>query len=101
GLEKPQFLMIFIMEGGMIGLAGTAAGTAIAWAICFVQEKFGIVELPSKSAFIIDAYPVSMQASDFLIVAVTTVAVSLLVSLYPAFKAAAIASSKSLSDKAD
>ena len=99
GLEKPQFLMIFIMEGGMIGLAGTMAGAVIAWVICFVQQTFGVVELPSKSAFIIDAYPVNMQALDFLIVSGTTFAVSLLVSLYPAFKAAGIASSKSLSDK--
>ncbi len=101
GLEKPQFLMIFIMEGGMIGFAGTLIGTVIAWVICFLQKTFGIVELPSKSAFIIDAYPVNMLLSDFLIVSGTTVAVSLLVSLYPAFKAAGIAGSKSLSDKAN
>ncbi len=98
GLEKPHFLMIFILEGGMIGLAGTMAGALIAWVICFVQQTFGVVELPSKSAFIIDAYPVSMQAMDFLIVSGTTIAVSLLVSLYPAFKAAGIAGSKSLSE---
>ncbi len=101
GLEKPQFLMIFIMEGGMIGFAGTLIGTVIAWVICFSQKTFGIVELPSKSAFIIDAYPVNMLLSDFLIVSGTTVVVSLLVSLYPAFKAANIAGSKSLSDKAN
>ena len=101
GLEKPQFLMIFIMEGGMIGLAGTLIGTVAAWVICFIQKSYGIVELPSKSAFIIEAYPVSMQASDFLIVSGATMTVSLLVSLYPAFKAAGIASSKSLADKAN
>ena len=101
GLEKPQFLMIFIMEGGMIGLAGTVIGVVAAWVICFVQKLYGVVELPSKSAFIIDAYPVSMQISDFLIVSGTTMAVSLLVSLYPAFKAAGIAGSKSLADKAN
>ena len=101
GLEKPQFLMIFIMEGGMIGFTGTVVGTVAAWTICFLQKMFGIVELPSKSAFIIEAYPVNMQVSDFLIVSGTTIVVSLLVSLYPAFKAAGIASSKSLSDKAN
>ena len=42
-----------------------------------------------------------MQISDFLIVSGTTMAVSLLVSLYPAFKAAGIAGSKSLADKAN
>lgn len=99
GLEKPQFLMIFVLEGGLIGLFGTAIGVALAWLICVAQQTFGIVELPSKSAFIIDAYPISMLPSDFLIVSATTFAVSLLVSLYPARKAAAIASSKNLADK--
>ncbi len=99
GLEKPHFLMIFITEGGMIGLAGIVIGTVTAWAFCSVQEAYGLIELPSKSAFIIDAYPVSMRISDFLIVSCAAMSVSLLVSLYPAFKAAGIASSKSLSDK--
>ncbi|WP_294347363.1 FtsX-like permease family protein [Prosthecochloris sp.] len=98
GLEKPQFIMIFIMEGGMIGFAGTVVGAAVAWVICLVQKTFGLIELPSKSAFIIEAYPVSMQTSDFVVVSGTTIAVSLLVSLYPAIKAAGIAGSKSLSD---
>ncbi|WP_287373638.1 FtsX-like permease family protein [Prosthecochloris sp.] len=101
GLEKPQFIMIFIMEGGMIGFAGTAIGAAVAWVICSVQKTFGLIELPSKSAFIIEAYPVSMQTSDFVVVSVATIAVSLLVSLYPAFKAAGIAGSKNLSDQAN
>ncbi len=101
GLEKPQFLMIFVMEGGMIGLAGTLAGAVIAWAGCSLQERFGFLKMPSKSAFIIDTYPVSMQTVDFLAVSLATITVSLLVSLYPAFTAARIAGSKSLSDKAN
>ncbi len=101
GLEKPQFLMIFVIEGGMIGLAGTFVGVLIAWIGCSIQDRFGFLEMPSKSAFIIDAYPVSMQTVDFLVVSLATLSVSLLVSLYPAFTAARIAGSKSLSDKAN
>jgi lipoprotein-releasing system permease protein len=59
------------------------------------------VQLPSKSAFIIDAYPVSMHAGDFLVVAFTTIALCLLVSLYPAGQAAAIATSHSLDSKSE
>lgn len=101
GLEKPQFMAIFIVEGGLTGLFGTAAGSLLAWAICFAQERWGIVQLPSKSAFIIDAYPVSMHAGDFLAVGMTTILLCLLVSLYPAGKAAAIAISHSLDSKAE
>jgi lipoprotein-releasing system permease protein len=99
GLEKRQFMTIFILEGGMTGLAGTAIGTVLAWVICRVQEVYGIVELPSKSAFIIDTYPVSMSTADFLVVGLSTLILCLLVSLYPALKAAGIAASHSLETK--
>ena len=99
GLEKPQFMSIFIIQGGMTGLAGTAAGISIAGTICKLQELYGIVQLPSKSAFIISAYPVSMHLDDFIIVAITGVMLCLAVSLYPARKAALIATANSLDQK--
>ena len=96
GMEKPQFMAIFIIQGGMTGVAGTAAGTAIAWSLCTLQQFYGMVQLPSKSAFIIHAYPVNMQAGDFIAVSITAILLCLLVSLYPARKAALIATSRSL-----
>jgi lipoprotein-releasing system permease protein len=101
GLERPQFMTIFIVEGGLTGLAGTAVGSALAWGICRAQEVYGFVQLPSKSAFIISAYPVSMNAGDFLAVGITTFILCLLVSLYPAGQAAAIATSHSLDSKSE
>jgi len=95
GMERPQFMAIFIAQGGATGLVGTLAGISIAWSICKLQEIYGIVQLPSKSAFIIDAYPVSMQAVDFIAVGITAIALSFVVSLYPARKAALIATHRS------
>jgi lipoprotein-releasing system permease protein len=101
GLERPQFQTIFIIQGGMTGLIGTFSGAGIAWLICKAQELYGIVQLPSKSAFIISAYPVSMKAGDFFAVGVSAIILTLLVSLYPAGKAAAIATSHALEDKSE
>jgi len=96
GLEKPQFMAIFIIQGGITGLMGSVAGTVIAWSVCKLQERYGIVELPSKSAFIIHAYPVNMQTDDFLVVGITAILLCFAVSLYPARKAALIATSRTL-----
>ncbi len=101
GLDRPEFMTIFIVEGGLTGLVGTALGSMAAWCICKAQELYGFVQLPSKSAFIISSYPVSMKPIDFLAVGFSTVLLCLLVSLYPAGKAAAIATSKSLDSKVD
>jgi lipoprotein-releasing system permease protein len=96
GMEKPQFMSIFIIQGGMTGVAGTAAGSIIAWGICRLQELYKFVKLPSQSAFIISSYPVSMRFEDFIVVGVTAVLFCFAVSLYPARKAALIATSHSL-----
>jgi lipoprotein-releasing system permease protein len=96
GMEKPQFMAIFIIQGGMTGIAGTAAGTIIAWSLCKLQELYGFVQLPSKSAFIIQAYPVNMQTGDFIAVSIMAILLCFMVSLYPARKAALIATSRSL-----
>ena len=95
GMERPQFMAIFIAQGGATGLVGTLVGISIAWSICKLQELYGIVQLPSKSAFIIDAYPVSMQTIDFIAVGITAIVLSFVVSLYPARKAALIATHRS------
>ena len=99
GMETPQFMAIFIIQGGMTGLTGTIVGVVIAWIVCKLQELYGIVQLPSKSAFIIPAYPVSMHLDDYVIVGITGVMLCLAVSLYPARKAAIIATTQSLDQK--
>ncbi|MFZ4524853.1 MAG: ABC transporter permease [Chlorobium sp.] len=99
GLEKPQFMSIFIIQGGITGIAGTATGILIAGSLCKLQELYGFVELPSRSAFIIHSYPIDMQVGDFIAVSITAILLCLLVSLYPARKAALIATSRSLDFK--
>lgn len=101
GMERLQFMTIFIVEGGLTGLFGTALGSLLAWSLLKAQELYGFVQLPSQSAFIIKAYPVAMQPWDFVTVGVAAMVFTLLVSLYPAGKAAAIATSRSLEDKND
>ncbi len=96
GLEKSQFRAIFIIQGGMTGVAGTAVGSLIAWGVCTLQQLYGFVELPSKSAFIIHSYPIDMQIGDFIAVGITAIMLCVAVSLYPARKAALIAASSSL-----
>lgn len=95
GFEGSGLQSIFMLQGALTGIAGTLAGSGLAWIICFLQERFGMVQLPSKSAFIIDAYPVEMVAGDFLIVGLASIGLCLLVSILPARKAALMAENRS------
>lgn len=82
---------IFLTEGILIAIIGTASGLAIGALIIMLQQQFGMVSMGMQSA-IIDGYPVKMNASDFVYVFFIMSVVTILVSSRPAAIAARFAS---------
>ncbi len=78
GAELNQIKAIFLNEGLLITFIGTLIGLLLGFIICYIQLSFGIVKLQDAENFIIDAYPVDMMLSDFI---VTFIIVSLIGSL--------------------
>ncbi len=76
---------IFFFQGLLMSLAGYVLGALIAFTLCFLQLKFGLLEL--KGLFVVDYFPVEMKLADFLLVFVTVVLISGLASWLPANKA--------------
>ncbi len=75
GADVPMIKKIFLLEGLFISLSGAIAGLILGAFICFAQQTFGIIKLENAEAFIVDAYPVSMQAMDFVIVFITVIVI--------------------------
>jgi len=82
GADNSLIKRIFIYEGWMISFIGTCLGLVLGFLICAAQEHFGIVNLAGES-LLIDAYPVRMQLIDFLLVAVTVMAIGYGAAWYP------------------
>jgi len=76
---------IFINEGILLSLLGLLIGFVLAVVLYTIQTTVGIVSVPGN--FIVDAYPIGMRWTDFLVVAVTVIAIGLLASLPPALRA--------------
>lgn len=74
---------IFILEGWLITLFGMAAGVTIGIAAVLLQQRFGIIKMPGN--FLVEAYPVVLQASDVLLSAAGVALTGLLVALAPVF----------------
>lgn len=84
GASDKQISQIFLYEGRMISIVGAVVGIAIGLALCFVQQKYGLVKFGSDtSAYIINAYPVSVHLVDVLLVLVTVVIVGFVSVWYP------------------
>jgi lipoprotein-releasing system permease protein len=79
---------IFLLEGILSAAIGALIGLLLGFTICLIQQKFGLVKLQGSGSFIIDAYPVEMHLSDFLLTFFIVIAISFLASIYPANKAA-------------
>ncbi len=75
---------IFLAEGMLISFIGAFAGIVIALLICFLQLKFGIINLQGEGSFIIDAYPVNIQFLDIVYVILIVLLIGYVAAWYPA-----------------
>lgn len=74
---------IFILEGWLISIIGALIGLLIGALICFIQQKFGIIQFPGGGTFIVNAYPVQMKLIDFITSFTTVLTIGFLVAWYP------------------
>lgn len=82
GADNTLIRKIFIFEGWLISIIGAAAGVLLGFLVCWLQQTFGIVGLPSES-LIMDSYPVVMKMRDFFVVPVTVLLIGYWAAWYP------------------
>ncbi len=78
---------IFLSEGLLLGVLGGGIGMLLALAIAFVQIYFQVIPLQGGS-FLIDYFPVTLSAFDFILVGCTVIFIAVIASYIPARKAA-------------
>jgi len=86
GASTGSVRRIFMLQGLIIGLSGTLAGTLFGYATIYVLDRFKLIHVP------IDVYQISyvpfvLQPLDFLTVVVAAVLVSFAATIYPARQA--------------
>ena len=86
GATAKSIMRIFILEGLIIGVVGTILGLIGGYVICALLAKYQFISLP-KDVYYMSHLPVKMNVLDFLIVAFSAMAISLLATLYPSWQA--------------
>ena len=82
GADNNLIRKIFIFEGWLISIIGAIAGIILGFAVCWVQQTYGLVKLNSES-LIMDSYPVVMKIKDFIIVPVIVLLIGYWAAWYP------------------
>ena len=88
GARNSHISGIFLSEGALWALLGGGAGLVLGMLLCIGQQQFGWIKL--GGAFIIEAYPIRLYATDILIVLGTILMIGLLAAWFPAARATKI-----------
>ena len=83
GADNSLIVRIFFIEGCLISLIGAFIGIVLGITLCLLQEHFGLISLGSQGGFVVDAYPVSVQTNDVILVFFTVLTMGCLSVWYP------------------
>jgi lipoprotein-releasing system permease protein len=94
GTPSKGILKIFIIEGGIIGVVGTALGTIsglimafnLDQIVGFLENRFGF-KILSPDIYYIEKFPSQVNPMDVLTIVITAILISLLATLYPSWRA--------------
>jgi lipoprotein-releasing system permease protein len=95
GTGKQTISQIFVLQGILIGVSGTAIGLVLGHALCFVLEHWQVLKLDA-AVYSLNYVPVLPRLRDSVWVSVAAMAVSFLATLYPARSATRIAPAEAL-----
>lgn len=95
GTRKAQVRKIFIAQGALIGLVGTAFGLVVGYALCWAGGHYHVFSL-APEVYSIDYVPFAPRVMDGLLVAVVAVGTSLIATIYPSWSASKILPAEAL-----
>jgi lipoprotein-releasing system permease protein len=95
GVEPAQIRRIFLLQGLLISLIGTAIGIALGYAGAWAGGHYHFIKL-SAEVYSIDTLPFAPRPIDAVIVSAVSIGISLLATLYPSSTAARVLPAEAL-----
>jgi lipoprotein-releasing system permease protein len=87
GSSMASIRRIFLLQGLIIGLVGTAAGAIGGRLLIYVLDRYKLIRLPSD-VYQISYVPFILQPLDFLVVVVSAILICFVATIYPSRQAA-------------
>ena len=87
GATNRGIMIIFMLQGLFIGLAGTFIGITGGYLLGYILNNYQIIKLPAD-VYYLSHLPVKMKFIDFISVSFSAIMISFLATIYPAWQAA-------------
>lgn len=89
GATSRSIMKIFFLQGLVIAIAGTTIGVLGGLGLCELLSRYQFIELPSN-VYPMTTLPIKVLPLDVTIIAVSSVVITLLATLYPSWKASTV-----------
>src|ERR1700756_382787 len=95
GTRKSQIRRLFVAQGVLIGLIGTAIGLVLGYGLSWTGAHYHLISL-APEVYSIDYVPFAPRLVDGLLVALVAIGVSFVATMYPSWSAARILPAEAL-----
>jgi lipoprotein-releasing system permease protein len=86
GSPASSIRRIFMLQGLIIGLVGTAAGAIAGYGLIFILDRYKLISVP-VDVYQISYVPFKLQPLDFLVVIASAIAICFVATIYPSRQA--------------
>ncbi|HEX8143618.1 MAG TPA: ABC transporter permease [Pyrinomonadaceae bacterium] len=97
GARARSIMFIFIIEGAAVGFAGALSGVLLGLLACFIGDRYRLVSLPAD-VYSLSNVPFHTRPRDVALSALAAFLLSLLATIYPAYRAARLRPAEALRD---
>ncbi|MGC8659642.1 MAG: lipoprotein-releasing ABC transporter permease subunit [Desulfomonilaceae bacterium] len=95
GATSDRIMRIFVVQGMIIGCAGTALGVTAGLIGGWLLAKYPFIELPEE-IYTISTLPIAIYPVDVVIISIVAVTICFLATLYPSYRAARLEPAEAL-----
>jgi len=86
GTSPRRVMTIFMLQGLVIGVVGTTAGASAGLALCWVLDRYRLIQIP-MDVYQIAYVPFVVQPLDFAVVVISAIVICFLATIYPSRQA--------------
>jgi lipoprotein-releasing system permease protein len=87
GASAKSMTIVFILQGLIIGVVGTAFGATVGWIAAYFADRYKIIQVP-MDVYQVSHMPFVVRPLDVLLVIAATVGICFVATIYPSRQAA-------------
>ncbi|MDR2141470.1 MAG: ABC transporter permease [Deltaproteobacteria bacterium] len=87
GATSAQVRRIFTIQGLLVGLTGTGGGLVVGVSLCWILRRYEFISLPPE-IYLMSSLPVELRWPQVVVIALVSMVISYLATVYPATRAA-------------